>query len=120
MRHSFRITTSRFSAERDLARWLHESLSAAIEEAEVATPVQDESAWTIWLDYGGDRHRVAVARDGAIEAATWCIKLTHQEPFVRAARRHARSHARFDGLVATIRTILLTPFDIGLIAESDD
>mgnify|MGYP001183194561 CR=1 FL=1 len=119
MQHAFHVVASRFAADHDLAQWLFAALDAVLEEAEVTRPVQDGEGETIWIDFGGDRYRVAATRDAPAQQPTWRVLVAHAEPtFVRS--RNKRHQARLDALVGTIRTILLTPPDISLIAEHDD
>jgi hypothetical protein len=121
MNHTFRFATSKFSDEQNLALWLCAQLREAAEEAEIAEPVADGESRAVWLDFAGDRYRIAVSRDTAAQGTAWRIDIEHQQPaFVRLGEGHARHRVRFDALVAGVRTIILQDTATHLIAESDD
>jgi hypothetical protein len=138
MHHSFHFSASRFNAtERkdhfmtdrsfgdDLVAWLRDAMLKTLDQADIGELIQEDYGWGFWVEFGGDRCRVYA---GLLEGqwsrnidAEWLAALElHESLFFLQPGAHARRQDWFDGLVATVRSILTADPAVRLLGESDD
>lgn len=120
MFHEFRFATSRHKDSAAYAAWLSEGLRDRLADADVAEPVGEGAGHVIWLDIGGARFELTVARSASAPDA-WLIGLAQDLPaFVPRTTSFARDQERFDALVAAVRALALSDPRTHLIDERDD
>ena len=138
MEHRFHFTASRFNATEvrsyfineccfgdDVIAWLRERMTQTAADADIGEPVQEDWGWGFWLELGDDRYWIyasVVPEDGHKDARhEWLVGIDGQEPLF-AWRRDMRTRrlARFDGLVAMLRTIVASDPGNILVGEEDD
>lgn len=120
MRHEFQFATLRYNDSAAYAAWFRDGLRERLADADVFEPVAQAHGHVIWLDIGGARFELSVARDAAAPNI-WLIALAHDLPaFVPRLASHARDQDRFDALVAAVRALALGDPAAHLLSERDD
>ncbi|MBL9099135.1 MAG: hypothetical protein JNK07_19540 [Alphaproteobacteria bacterium] len=120
MFHEFRFATPVHKDSAAYAAWLCEGLRDRLADADVAEPLAEAAGHVIWLDIGGTRFELTVARSTSAQDA-WLMGLAQDLPaFVPRVASYARDQERFDALVAAVRALALSDPTTRLIDERDD
>ena len=116
MHHRFRFTAQRFTATDQLAliAFLRDGLMTAVPEADVEDAAANARGF--WLNFSGDRYWIYASHTAGKE---FLVGVEAREATF-AWTQNARRQDRADGIIAALRSVILSDSGNSLQAEEDD